>query len=268
MEILKFLADNLPGWLIPSVEIILLTIVIYRIMCYFKGTKGATVLAGMTTVLLVLNWFAPVLKMDVITWLLEGFTGLLATAAIVIFQPELRRAFAHIGTFTLWPKNRRREAIEELVTAAVEMSRKRIGALIVIERKIGLQALLDDAVKTEIRLNSLVLESLFFPHSPLHDGAVLVREDKIIAARVILPLTRQKLSRGMGTRHRAALGITEEADAVAIVVSEETGSISAAAGGIIKKVAGGDELQQLLRDLLMGKPIIQPEELQDNGGRA
>lgn len=267
MDAWMFFVDNLPVWLIPTVEITLLTIVIYRILLYFRGTKGATVLAGMATVLLVLNWFAPLLKMDVITWLLEGFTGLLATAAIVIFQPELRRAFAHIGTFTLWQKSRRREAIDEIVTAAIEMSRKHIGALIVIERKIGMQALLDDAVKTDIRVNSLVMEALFFPHSPLHDGAVLIREDKIIAARVILPLTRQKMQRGMGTRHRAALGITEEADAVAVVVSEETGAVSVAAGGVIKRVQGGEQLQNQLRDLLLGKPLDQQEEANENGGR-
>ena len=252
--------EQLPLVLLPLAEILLLAFVIYKILYYMRDTKGATVLAGLVTALLLLNWGAPRLHLDVISWLLEGFTGLLATAVIVIFQPELRRAFAQLGTLVSWRKSRRREAIDELTAAVMELSRKKIGALIVFERKIGLQVLIDDAVKTDIKINSLVVESLFFPNSPLHDGAILIREDRIVAARVILPLSRQKVSRTMGTRHRAALGVTEETDAVVIVVSEETGLVSLCAGGVLLRGLDGDGLQKNLRDLLVRNGELNPEE--------
>ena len=144
--------------------------------------------------------------------------------------------------------------IGEIVGAACNMAYRRCGALIVIERKIRLQALADDAVALDGKVNSLLLESIFFPNAPLHDGAVIIRGDRIVAARAILPLTRSKeVSAQLGTRHRAALGLSEESDAVIIVVSEETGAISIAQRGALHRDLDGKGLQALLERLLVDK---------------
>jgi len=239
-------------YLSPVVEIGLIAFLIYKILYYLRGTRGANVLAGLFVALLVLNILSKALKFEVIAWLLSGFWSLLAIAVIVIFQPELRRAFAQLGTLASLRRNRRLVALGELTTAVLEMSRKRTGALIVLERRIGLQALIDDSVKIDVRLNALLIETIFFPNSPLHDGAMIVRDERIVAVRAILPLSRQKLSRTMGTRHRAALGITEEADAVVIVVSEETGTISLGCRGVMVRGFTAENLQNRLEELLLG----------------
>ena len=144
--------------------------------------------------------------------------------------------------------------IGEIVSAACNMAYRKCGALIVIERRIRLQALADDAVSLDSEVNSLLLESIFYPNAPLHDGAVIIRGDRIVAARAILPLTRSKeVSAQLGTRHRAALGIAEESDAVVIVVSEETGAISIAHRGVLHRDLDGKGLHSLLEKLLVDK---------------
>lgn len=240
------------GALRPVVEIGLLTVLIYKTLYYLRGSRGSYVLAGMMVLLLVLSLLSYKLQLEVISWLLEGLWVTIGPALFIIFQPELRRAFAQLGTFTIWRGKRRREVIGELVTAAGNMARRKCGALIVIERRIGMQAIVDDSIRLDIKVNSLVLESIFFPNSPLHDGAVIVRDGRIIAARAILPLTRaENISRRLGTRHRAALGISEETDAVTVVVSEETGFLSIACRGVLHRDLSVGELEQLLEKLLV-----------------
>ena len=147
---------------------------------------------------------------------------------------------------------RRREIITEIVNAAVNMSRRKCGALMVIERRIGLQNLVDDSVRLDIKVNAMVLESIFYPNSPLHDGAVIIRDDRIVAARAILPLTRaENISIRLGTRHRASLGVSEETDAVTVVVSEETGAISVACRGVLHRDLTGEELANYLEKLII-----------------
>ena len=142
--------------------------------------------------------------------------------------------------------------IGELASAVASMSRRKCGALIVLERRIGMRALEEDAVRLDITVNSLVLEYIFYPNSPLHDGAVIILDNRIVAARVILPLTRdgEMLSRRLGTRHRAALGVSEETDAVVVVVSEETGIISICAGGVLKRDLPPEQLENYLSELM------------------
>ncbi|MPN31701.1 hypothetical protein SDC9_179175 [bioreactor metagenome] len=171
---------------------------------------------------------------------------------VIIFQPELRRAFAQLGSFSFFQGKRRREVITEIMTAATNMARRKCGALMVIERRIGLQNLIDDSVRLDIKVNAMVLESIFFPNSPLHDGAVIIRDDRIVAARAILPLTRsQNVSVRLGTRHRASLGISEETDAVTVVVSEETGAISVACRGVLHRDLSPEELANYLEKLII-----------------
>ena len=245
-------AETFWNGLRPLVEIGLLTVLIYKTLYYLRGSRGSYVLAGMMVLLLVLSLLSYRLQLEVISWLLEGLWVTIGPALFIIFQPELRRAFAQLGSFTIWRGKRRREVIGELVTAAGNMSRRKCGALMVIERRIGMQAIVDDSIRVDIKVNAMVLESIFYPNSPLHDGAVIVRDDRIVAARAILPLTRaENISRRLGTRHRAALGISEETDAVTVVVSEETGSISIACRSILHRDLSVEELEELLERLLV-----------------
>lgn len=235
-----------------ALEVFILTVVIYKTLYYLRGARGASVLAGITILLLVLTWLSKQLRLDVINWLLTGIWGTLGAAMVIIFQPELRRAFAQLGSFSFSQGKRRREVITEIVTAAANMARRKCGALMVIERRIGMQNLIDDSVRLDIKVNAMVLESIFFPNSPLHDGAVIIRDDRIVAARAILPLTRsQSISVRLGTRHRASLGISEETDAVTVVVSEETGAISVACRGALHRDLSQDELANYLEKLII-----------------
>lgn len=235
-----------------ALEVFILTVVIYKTLYYLRGARGASVLAGITILLLVLTWLSKQLRLDVINWLLTGIWGTLGAAMVIIFQPELRRAFAQLGSFSFSQGKRRREVITEIVTAAANMARRKCGALMVIERRIGMQNLIDDSVRLDIKVNSMVIESIFFPNSPLHDGAVIIRDDRIVAARAILPLTRsQSISVRLGTRHRASLGISEETDAVTVVVSEETGAISVACRGALHRDLSQDELANYLEKLII-----------------
>ena len=235
-----------------AVEFLLIAFVIYKTLYYLRGTRAVNVLAGLVVAFLVLYIISVSLKLTVVSWLLNSFMNLMAFTIIVIFQPELRRAFAQLGSYTFFQRNRKRETINELVAAVNSMARRRCGAIIVIERRIGMRAIVEDAIKLDSKLNNLLIQSIFYPNSPLHDGAVIIRNDRIVAARAILPLSRDaNLSRTMGTRHRAALGITEETDAAVVVVSEETGDISVACRGAIMRGLSGKSLENELNKLLM-----------------
>ena len=235
------------------VEFLLIAFVIYKILYYLRGTRAVNVLAGLIVAFLILSIVANGLGFTVVRWLLDNFMSLMAFTIIVIFQPELRRAFAQLGSYTFFQRSRKRETINELVNAVNAMAGRRCGAIMVVERRIGMRAIVEDAIKLDSKLNSLLIQSIFFPNSPLHDGAVIIRDDRIVAARAILPLSRDaNLSRTMGTRHRAALGITEETDAVVVVVSEETGDISVACRGVIMRGLTGKALENELNKLLMG----------------
>ncbi len=234
-------------------EIAILTFVIYKALYYMRGSRGSYVLAGICTMLALLALGAQYLKLEVLGFILRWVLVSLPTAMFIIFQPELRRAFAQLGSYyTFGQGKKRRETVGELVSATLSMARRKCGALIVIERRIGMQSTIDDSVRLDVKINALVLESIFYPNSPLHDGAVIIRDSRIVAARVILPLTRtENISQRLGTRHRAALGISEETDAVTIVVSEETGTISIACRGVLHRDLGAPELESYLEKLLI-----------------
>lgn len=239
------------NYLRPVLEVLILTSLIYSGLYYLRGTRGANILAGLLIILLLLTVASDLMKFDVISWLLNSFWTILAIAFIVIFQPELRRGFAQLGATPFQHRSKKQEAITEVVTAVLNMAKRRIGLIIVFERQIGMRSIVEDAVKLNSKINSHLLESLFFPNSPLHDGAVIIKNDTIIAAHAILPLSKEEnLLRSLGTRHRAAVGITEETDAVVLVVSEETGTISLACQGNIKRNIKADRLRRYLNALL------------------
>ena len=233
-------------------EIGIIFFVIYGVLYYLRSTRGSFVLFGLVTLWAAFSIAANYLKMDVISHLMGITASTLLVVLVVLFQPELRRLLAQVGSYTVRQGRRRREMIGEIVTATCDMAHRKCGALIVIERRIHLQTLADDAVVLDDKVNSLLLESIFYPNSPLHDGAVVIRGDRIIAARAILPLTRSKdVSPQLGTRHRAALGISEDSDAVIVVVSEETGTISIALRGALHRDLDAESLRSMLVKLLV-----------------
>jgi len=235
-----------------GLQVAILFIVINQILYYLRNTRGSLVLSGVLIGVMALAIAAKHLGLQVINYILSNLYGSALLALIIIFQPELRRALAQLGSLMVREGRKRREFTGELVAAVRDMSLRKCGALIVIERRMKLQALIDDSIPLDIKVNALVLESIFYPNSPLHDGAVIIRDDRILAARVILPLTRaEHISSRLGTRHRAALGISEESDAVSVTVSEETGAISIACLGNFHRDLSIPQLEQLLEQLIV-----------------
>ena len=250
---------------------------IYGVLYYLRNTKGVLILTGIVILSfsLALLLRIPILELNALSFITDEFGHAMLIALLVIFQPELRRALAQLGSYIAREGKQRREVVSEIVAAAESMAQRKCGALIVIERKIQLQTLIDDSIPLDIKINALVLESIFFPNSPLHDGAVIIRGNRIVAARAILPLTRaEHVSRHLGTRHRAALGIAEETDAVTIVISEETGVISLAWRKTFNRDLSKDELENLLEQIIVHKDNNEfdesvkmlDEELQEDSG--
>jgi diadenylate cyclase len=236
----------------PILEVIILSIIFYYILKYLRGTKGSSVLAGIVFVVMGLTIGADLLKFEVLSWLLNGLWTLFAMAIIVIFQPEIRRAFAQLGSNPFSKSSKRKlETINELITAAINMAGRQHGALIVIEQQIGMRHIVESAVKLDARLTHKLIESIFYPNAALHDGGIIIKSGRIRAAHCIFPLSsNESRTKSMGTRHRAALGITEETDALALVVSEETGGISIAYKGNIKQKIRPDRLRRFMDALL------------------
>jgi len=239
------------------VEILILAVAFHFILNAVRGTRGAGILKGIVFLFIVTFLGALFLAerfhleniQRMLTWILSGS----AIAIIVLFAPELRRGLSHLAqTRILSPFLRSQSSgiIDELANAAVKLSKNRIGALVAIERDVGLAEYVEHGCRLDAALTSELLESLFYPGSALHDGAVIVQHDRVAAAGCLLPLTDDtSLSKSMGTRHRAAIGISEETDAIALVVSEETGRISVAVKGKLTGDLTRESLVKLLTDL-------------------
>ena len=246
------------NWRQP-LEILLLFSVIYVVLYYSRKTHGARMMLVLVVLLLTLGVGARIMELPVITMLFEEFYGSTIIALLIIFQPEVRRGLTQLGL--VMEKRHRKEVISEIEDAVINMAGSKIGALIVIEGKEQLQSLIDDAIQLDAQVNSQLLESIFFPNSPLHDGAVIIRGDRIVAARAILPLTRSKeISPNLGTRHRAALGISEESDAVTIMISEESGGVCIAYDGELHRDLSEFGLNKMLETLVVGKDAGELDE--------
>lgn len=236
----------------------LITLLIYGLLYFLRGTRSANVLFGITTFLAIAALLANLLELTVVSALLSGLWPILGVAIIVIFQPEIRRFFAEAGGIfaSQYYKNRNassKDVIAHVVNALESMSASKTGALIVFERNIGLEGLLKTSVRLDAKVDSLLLETIFFKNSPLHDCAVIIRGNRIVAAKAVLPLTPEdgmNPAKKLGTRHRAAVGITEETDALAVIVSEESGTIATAYKGRLVRGSSGEELISLLTDIL------------------
>jgi uncharacterized protein (TIGR00159 family) len=237
------------------IDVALVTLGIYWLLLLIRGTRAVQILVGLI-VLLALSLASEIFQLVTLRQILENFGGSAVIIIVILFQNDIRRALARVGR-GFFPSVTAQEAsqmLEEVVRAAQTLGQRRIGALMVLERETGL----DDQIETGTRIDSAVskevLIALFLPYSPLHDGAAVLQEGRVAFAGCILPLTlRDDLPEGVGTRHRAAVGITEETDAVVIVVSEETGMISVVMGGEMVQGLDAPRLRVALREILGGE---------------
>src|SRR6201987_694734 len=234
------------------IDILLVAIVIYQFLMLVRGTRAAPMLVGVAAVALGF-YLARIGELTTLSWLISTLLPYVVFALIVVLQAELRHALANLGsrlTF-LGGSGSESDAYDDIVLAANLFSQNQTGALIVIEREIGLRTDIESGVPLDGRLFYDLLATIFRPSAPLHDGAVIVQKDRIAAAACFLPLSMNPvLSTQMGTRHRAGIGITEESDAISVVVSEETGAISLAVGGAIERNIDAEQLRQRLSQLL------------------
>src|ERR687898_2274428 len=222
------------GWW-DILDILIVSILIYEFLKLIKGTRAVQMAVG-SLLIVALLYVSQLAPLQTVNWLIRNLLVYVAFAAIVIFQSDIRRALAHFGQAPFFRYLNRTEAanetIEELVVATTMLSTQRTGAIIAVEREIGLRNYIESGIPLDATLTYDLIVTIFQPGSPLHDGAVIVQEDRIAAAACFLPLTvNPRVSRELGTRHRAAIGLTEEGDAAAIVVSEETGHIGLARDG-------------------------------------
>ena len=234
-------------------DVVVVAVVIYQLLMLIKGTRAVQLLKGILVLLIVSNG-ADFLHLGTIRWLLDQVWQMLFIALPVVFQPELRRALEQLGRgkfFARHPLTLGNEALErlteEMVRCTQVLSKNRIGALIVLERETGVQNFVETGIKIDGMVSSEFLVNIFIPNTPLHDGAVIIRGDRVAAAGCFLPLSENpNIQKELGTRHRAAIGLTEVSDALTIVVSEETGAISVAIDGSLTRFLD----DKMLRDLL------------------
>jgi diadenylate cyclase len=244
----------------PALEILILAVAIYYVLIFLRGTRGWAVVIGFFSLLVVVRVVTGVLGLRVLVWLLDGFYGLLGVAALIIFQPELRRMLAELGNMPLlYSTHEKREDIEVITQTAERLSDMRIGALIAVEQSIQLQDAVESGMVVDCEATPEMLETIFFPNNAIHDGGVIIKNGRITHAACIFPLTqRQDLNKSMGTRHRAAIGLSEETDAVVVAVSEETGAISHAYKGQLVRGVSVEELRAFLTSVLIAPPKSRP----------
>lgn len=245
------------------VDVLLVALIFYSILRLFRGTQAVSLLRGLLVVALVALLAAS--RLTAFNWLMRNSYPVILVAIPVIFQPELRRALERLGrTAPLLGRGGRETAAQrvmhEVMLAVETLSRERTGALIVLEGETGLEEFLESGQRVDAQVSARLLTTIFFPGTPLHDGAVIVRGDRVVAAACVLPLTARALPDGtLGTRHRAAVGITEQCDALAVVVSEESGIISVARNGRIARRLDAQRLRRILQ------AFFQPRRLFRNG---
>jgi diadenylate cyclase len=236
-----------------ALEILILAVLIYFVFKFVRGTRGWPVVIGFVVVLLALVLGTTILKLQVLRWLLTTFSAFFAIAVLVIFQPELRRMLGELGNLPLFATaSEQRESIEVIIQTVERLADVKIGALIAIEQSIQLQEAVESSLPVNCDATPEMLETIFFPNNAIHDGGVIIKGDRIAYAACIFPLTqRSDLNKSLGTRHRAAIGLSEETDAVIVVVSEETGMISHAYKGQLVRGVTLEELRSFLTSVLL-----------------
>ncbi len=248
--------DNM--WLLIStiIQVLVLACIFYYIFLFFRGTRGAQVLVGLCFLLAILVGLTHIFNLDALNWLLRNLSVFLGVAILVIFQPEIRRALAELGKQPVFSATvEKRTVIDHLVESVTHLAEHRVGALIAIEREIGTRSFQESGVRLDVPVIPELLSSMFYPHTPLHDGGVIIAGNRVMAAGCVFPLSQDvELHKTYGTRHRAAIGLSEETDAIVIVVSEETGAISVCYRGRLSSGLDGEQLKNFLSDLLLKQP--------------
>ena len=272
-RIIEFLSEylmikDLWSLILTIADVGIVAYIIYKLINMIKETRGWQLLKGVVILLLV-TVLSDVIGLRTISYLLKYLIQFLAIALVVLFQAELRKALEMLGTskiknvFNMEAESKRERSekvVKEVATAVVNMSATRTGALIVIERDFKLGEIVQSGILMDSEISSQLLEQIFVVNTPLHDGAVVIRDGRIIAATCLLPLTsNSNLSKELGTRHRAAIGITEISDCITVVVSEETGKISLVKNGVIKRNYDKETLEKDLSQILISEP--QPKKL-------
>jgi diadenylate cyclase len=249
MEILKELRWQ------DVLDILLVAVILYRVLLLIKGTKAAQMLVGLG-VLFLAFLLSGYLQLYTIDWIIQSLWAQIVLALIILFQPEIRKALAQMGEarFLSFSSAEESRSVEEILKASVSLANRKIGALIVIERETSLNDFIEMASILDAKVSHELLLSIFNPTSPIHDGAVIVRGNRVIAAGCFLPLTLSSgFSRALGTRHRAGIGLTEETDAIVIIISEETGNIATAVGGKLRKKMDMNSLRDYLTENFAAK---------------
>jgi diadenylate cyclase len=247
----------------PVLEILTLWYIFYHTLVFFEGTRSFQVLKGLTYLILAFL-LSQLAGFDTLNWLLTKFFGISIIALLIIFQQELRLGLARLGQQHLFnitlEESEQVAIIEEIATAIYKMSRDKIGCIMAIERESKLKMYIESGVTLDAKVSSEILLSIFFTHSPLHDGGVVIRGDRVVAASCLFPLSdNPNFSKIIGTRHRAALGLTEQTDALAVLVSEETGEISIASDGRFLPVINRERFVGILKNLIIGPPKKKKE---------
>jgi uncharacterized protein (TIGR00159 family) len=274
------MSSLLPGTLLAGVElrwwdvidVLLVAFIVYQLLQFIRGTHAVQIALG-GLVLVVLYWASVLGNLQTVNWLLRTFLPFLVFGIIVVFQAEIRKGLAHLGRAPFLggaARRRQEEIVDEVVLAATSLSSERTGAIMVLEREMGLRSYVETGIALDAIVTYDLLLSIFHPATPLHDGAVVIQGNRVAAAACFLPLTvNPELSRTLGSRHRAAIGLSEDTDAVAVVVSEETGTISVVQGGRIRRGLDGPALKlDLLTSLGLAEqpaPAAQPAAAGEEG---
>ena len=237
----------------PAIEILILAVALYYTFTFVRGTRGAAIVTGCMVVVLTLALVTNALQLTVLGKLLGNITAYAVIAVAVIFQPEIRRMLAQVGNLQIFnTAHEQREAIEVIIRTAERLSEVRIGALLAIEQTVQLHDVVENSTPVDCEATPEMLETIFFPNNAIHDGGVIIKGDRIAYAGCIFPLTpRQDLAKSMGTRHRAAIGLSEETDAIIVCVSEETGFISYAYKGSFVRGVSPENLRDFLSSVLV-----------------
>ncbi len=252
MDLTIFKISFIPITIFDILDILVVSVVFYELFILMRGTRGGQMMIGLL-LLVVISLAAQWLRMEGVSWLAKRVQTVWVIAFVILFQPELRRILIHLGqsrVVRLFYKGSQNRVLEEIVKSATTLSNKGYGALIVITRDTGIAGIIETGVRIRAEVNEQLLVSIFTPKSPLHDGAVVIQGEILEAAKCILPLSQNPfLDPSLGTRHRAALGLSEESDAVIVVVSEETGDISIAVDGKLRRKLTSEELREELAEL-------------------
>lgn len=243
------------------IDILIVAYIFFKIYTLMKETRAMQLIKGLALIMIVMK-LSEIFGLVTLHWIIQNTLTVGLIAIIIIFQPELRKALEHLGrskflTRRLFDNEQEIEkVVDEIVKASINLSETRTGALMIIEQETGLSDFIEKGIKIDAEVTSALLENIFVENTPLHDGAVIIRRDRILAAACVLPLTEQELDKELGTRHRASVGMTENSDSIAVIVSEETGNISLSINGRLTRNYTAEKLKNILVKALLHKSTV------------